>query len=106
MSNLKLDHTPRTFAEAEAILGKREAVRIGYMTHLKRGSDGEIYATHHHNEIVEYRPSGVHASWAGWASSTTRDRLNKLTYARFNIKDRAPHVNGERVSSTDWVKVS
>lgn len=105
MSNLSLKHSPKTFEQAEQALGGRDSLIIGHNTRLQRG-DGVIYATYHHNEIVEYAPSGVMASWAGWATSTTANRLNKLTHGSFNIKQRSPHVNGERVDSTDWVRVN
>lgn len=106
MSNLSLKHNPKSFAAAEAVLGTRDEIIIGHNTRLVRHANGAIYATYHHNEIVEYSPDGVQASWAGWATTTTAIRLNKLTDASFNIKQREPHINGERVDSTDWVKVS
>lgn len=105
MSNLKLKHNPKSYEQAAAILGSRDQIVIGHNTHLKAG-DGVIYATYHHNEIVEYSPDGVLATWAGWTTQTTANRLNKLTDGRFNIKQYTAHVNGEPVSSRDWVSVN
>jgi hypothetical protein len=105
MSNLTLKHQPRTFEEAAKVLGSKDQVTIGHNTHLKAG-DGVIYATYHHNEIVEYSPDGVMASWAGWTTNTTANRLNKLTNGRFNIKQREPHLNGQPVDSSTWLMVN
>lgn len=106
MSNLKLKFNPKTYAEAVEALGYRDERVIGHNTKLVQSGNHEITATYHDNDIVRYSPDGVHASWAGWASTTTATRLNKLTDASFNIKQFEPHINGERVDSTDWVKVS
>lgn len=108
MSNLKLKHNPTSYLEAEKALGNRESMTIGHNTKLERNGmvSGEIVATYHNNPIVSYTLGGVWASWAGWTTQTTASRLNKLTNGAFNIKAREPMVNGKRVDSTDWVKVS
>jgi hypothetical protein len=105
MSNLSLKFNPKSFAEAVAALDGRDERVIGHNTKLVRRGN-HIAATYHNNAIVQYSPDGVYASWAGWATTTTATRLNKLTDARFNIKQFEPHVNGEPVSSRDWTKVS
>ncbi|UDL16714.1 hypothetical protein SEA_ATUIN_321 [Arthrobacter phage Atuin] len=99
-----LSPAPLTFSQAQDALGSKSRRKIGHNTELVR--DGEkIYATYHGNEIVEYSEAGVMATWAGWATSTTRDRLNKLTTGRFNIKNREPHINGQPVGWSDWVEI-
>jgi len=106
MSNLTLKHSPKSYEAALKVLDGRESMTIGHNTRLEAGGHGDIHATYHGNKIVSYSDEGVYASWAGWSTSTTANRLNKLTDGSFNIKGREPHVNGQRVDSTDWVKVS
>jgi hypothetical protein len=97
---------PLSYSQAVDALAGKTRRKIGHNTELVLWNDGEtIRATYHGNSIVEYSKDGVFATWAGWATSTTRDRLNQLTTGRFNIKDRLPHINGQRVDSTDWVEI-
>lgn len=105
MSNLTLKHNPKSYEAAEAALGNRSSLTIGHNTKLVR-EDGTIFATYHDNRIVEYAPDGVHATWAGWATTTTANRLNKLTDGSFNIRQREPHMNGKPVGYREWLKVS
>jgi hypothetical protein len=105
MANLKF--TPKSFSEAEAVLSFRDSVVIGHNTGLRRMSDGSIVATYHGNSIVRYTSEGVFATYAGWATSTTTNRLNQLAPARFNIKNREPQINGKTLEDwSEWVKVS
>lgn len=106
MSNLKLKFTPQSYEAALKVLDGRESMVIGHNTRLEAGGHGDIHATYHGNKIVSYSDEGVYASWAGWTSSTTTNRLNMLTPGRFNIKNFTPHLNGEPVSASDWHKVS
>jgi hypothetical protein len=106
MSNLKLKFTPQSFEAAVATLGSKSEMAIGHNTRLELSYDGSVYATYHGNRIVRYSPDGVEASWAGWTSNTTTNRLNMLAPARFNIKNFTPHLNGEPVASSGWHKVS
>lgn len=101
----KMSPAPLTFDQAAEALGSRTRRKIGNNTELVRSLDSEIVVEYHGNKIVRYSPDGVFASWAGWTTSTTRDRLNQLTTGSFNIKNREPHVNGERVSSLDWIEI-
>jgi hypothetical protein len=100
----KLSPAPHTYSQAKDALGNKSRRTIGHNTELIQNADG-IYALYHGNKIVRYTPDGVFATWAGWATSTTRDRLNQLTTGRFNIKAREPHINGEEVSAFDWVEI-
>ena len=107
MSNLKLKFTPQSFEAAMRTLDGKQAMSIGHNTRLELDSfTGEVFATYHGNRIVCYSPEGVEASWAGWTSNTTTNRLNMLAPARFNIKNFTAHLNGEPVESSGWHKVS
>lgn len=106
MSNLKLKFTPQSFEAAVRTLDGRDGMVIGHNTRLETSYDGDVYATYHGNRIVRYSPEGVFASWAGWTSNTTTNRLNMLAPARFNIKNFTPHLNGEPVESSGWHKVA
>lgn len=99
-----LTHTPRNFGQAEKALGGRNTRVIGNNTKLER-RDGSIIATLHGNTIVEYTEDVTFATWAGYASSTTRDRLNQLTNATFNIKNFTPHMNGQPVGAYERYEV-
>jgi hypothetical protein len=101
----KISPAPLSYSQAADALGSKSRRTIGHNTELVRNGETEIVATYHGNKIVRYSKDGVFASWAGWATSTTRDRLNQLTTGRFNIKNREPHVNGEPVSAYDWVEI-
>lgn len=105
MANLKF--SPKSYDEAAKVLGFRDRMVIGHKTELHREDGNTIVATCFGNKIVRYTPEGVYASYAGWATSTTTNRLNQLAPARFNIKGRQPQVNGETLEDwSDWVKVS
>lgn len=104
MANLKF--SPKSYDEADKVLAFRDRVVIGHNTELIREDNLTIVATYHGNRIVRYTPEGVYATYAGWATSTTTNRLNQLAPARFNIKNREPQVNGETLEDwSDWVKV-
>lgn len=100
-----LSPAPLSYSQAADALGSKTERKIGHNTKLIRTNETTIVATYHDNAIVEYTPDAVMASWAGWGTSTTRDRLNKLTTGRFNIKNRRPHINGVEVSPYDWHEI-
>lgn len=101
----KISPAPLSYSQAAEALGSKSEMTIGHNTKLVRVAPDTIRATYHGNEIVEYTPDAVMASWAGWGTSTTRDRLNKLTTGSFNIKNRRPHINGVEVSPYDWHEI-
>lgn len=105
MSNLSLKSTPQTFTDAVKAMAGRDSVKIGHNTRLESNGAGEIVATYHGNAIVSYTEQGVWATWAGWTTSTTGNRLNMLAPARFNIKARTAQINGVNVDSSAWYKV-
>ena len=101
----KLTHKPQTISDALEALEGRKSLKIGNNTLLERKGD-EVYATLHGHEIVRYAKDGTYASWAGWPTVTTRDRLNQLAPARFNVRQREGHINGVAVNDTDWYRLS
>lgn len=106
MANLTA--TPKTLNAAIAALGGRDRLKIGNNTELRvevTPAGKSVVATLHGHRIVRYELDGVFVSWAGYTTSTTRDRLNQLSSARCNIAGRLPHVDGEEVRSTEWVRV-
>lgn len=107
MSNLKLKHTPQSYAEALEALNGRDSMSIGHNTRLER-RDLAVYATYHGNDIVEYMADSVSVSWAGWVTNTTTNRLHMLAPARFNISKGEPCINGKPVEGSyrDWYKVA
>lgn len=99
--------TPTDHVSALKALAGKSTRKIGHNTALELADDGSVFATYHGNRIVHYAADGVRATYAGWATSTTTNRLNQLAPARFNIKAREPYINGEEVNSwSEWVKVS
>lgn len=101
----KLIVTPQNLTEALAALKGKSERRIGNNTTLQVGENGDVFATLHRNRIVRYDADGVSVTWAGYTSSTTRDRLNQLSPVRANIKQYAAHLNGEPVDSYSWYAV-
>ena len=99
MSNLKLKFQPRSFGEAFATLAGRKELQIGDNTRLVQDGD-EIYATYHGNRIVRYGQHEVAVSFAGWATVTTANRINKLSRAAAQIRKGEPVINGQTLS--DW----
>lgn len=70
--------TPGTWAEANALLGKRDSRKVGNNTYVQRRSNG--FALRLHNtDIVGYHPNGVITlHTGGWVTVTTKDRLNSV----------------------------
>ena len=99
-----LTQTPTTLLSALSVLGNKNSVKIGNNTKLEK-SGANVIATLHGHTIVEYTEDATLATWAGYATSTTRDRLNQLTNGRFNIKGGVPHLNGEPVSARGYYEV-
>jgi hypothetical protein len=104
-----LTATPKDLTAAIAALKGKDRVKIGNNTELRlevTPKGRSVVATLHGHRIVRYEIDGVYASWAGYTTSTTRDRLNQLAPARFNIAGRLPHIDGEEVLSLEWVKLT
>lgn len=101
----RISPAPLSYSQAADALGSKSEMKIGHNTKLYRVAPDTIRASYHDNDIVEYTPEAVYATWAGWASSTTRDRLNKLTTAQFNIKQFGAYMNGKPVDPYTWNEV-
>jgi len=70
---------PRTFAEASARLGKKNAIKIGRNTYLQRDLPEAtmIYLKLHDTYIVTFYGCGsARLSTGGWQTATTRARLS------------------------------
>lgn len=111
MSNLKLPNM-HDYLTASRELGNKQDKRIGYKTVLKRLSDTVLSVEHHDSKIIEYRADGtILISNAGWDSSTTKDRLHRLTPANVRVfqKDWIQYVQiGDEAPQQlrGWVKVA
>ena len=71
---------PRTFADAERMLGKREQKRLLNNTYAIRGGNGRVNIVHHNSIIGAFDPDGsVMLTNAGYGSVSTRERLSAMT---------------------------
>jgi hypothetical protein len=107
MANLTA--TPKDLTAAIAALKGKDRVKIGHNTELVlevTPKGRSIAATLHGNKIVRYTLDGTYASWAGWVTSTTSDRINQLAPVRANVRKGEGYFDGEEVLSLEWVKVS
>jgi len=61
----------------------------------------------HGNPIVRRCADGiVEVSWAGWETTTTRERISGITGARVNLSKRSSHLNGKPCDSTAWLAIA
>ena len=80
MSNLSLP--TMSFPNLERLLDKRTSLTLGYATTATRDPHKRtIHVLHHGNEIARLTPMTLWVSNAGYSSSTTRSRLNKILLA-------------------------
>jgi hypothetical protein len=106
MANLTA--TPRTFKDAAAVLNGKDWAKIGYATELQTEitpKGRSIVAMLHGNKIVRYTPDGTYASWAGWATPTTADRIRQLTGVPAYVKGGEAYLDGEETLPREWVKL-
>jgi hypothetical protein len=71
--------------------------------------DGQLLL--HNNVIAEFRGDEIWATLAGWATPTTKERLNGLAIAvgagrPFNTVKRVPHFNDQPIDSRQWVRLA
>lgn len=59
--------------------------------------DGAMYLFG--NKIAEWVDGKLHISMCGWASSTTRERLNGLRGVSITQKDYQQYLNGQLIST-------
>ena len=80
---------PRTFADAERMLGKREQKRLLNNTYAVRGGGGRVDIIHHNSIIGSFDPDGsVMLTNAGYGSVSTRERLNAMAPAHVSFVQR------------------
>lgn len=104
MAVATLKHTPKTHAEALAVLmgaGKSQVV-LGPNTLLTETARG-IVVSYHGNDIVRYTmDTGTYVRWAGWPTATTTGRIAQLVNERVNIIKGKPAIDGVTVDELAW----
>lgn len=104
MSNAKFKQVTN-YREADELLGKRNAMRVGYMTMLER-LGGQICVRHHRTNIVTYDREFDHAVTLqadGWVSSTTANRMHKFTPDTVRVgRDHGEYVITDRDGTWRW----
>ncbi len=85
MSNLKLQNIT-DYASAKAFIGNRDRAKLGHNTYLYRGIADTFQVEYHGNQIIIYEPTMTYATNCGWHTTTTTNRLNKLTKMSFRIR--------------------
>ena len=75
MSNLKLP--TMSYSSLSDLVGSKWRVPLAYATHAERVGDA-IYVKHHESVIAVIEPDRVWITNAGYASSTTANRLRTI----------------------------
>lgn len=89
MSSRYAGRLPRTFADADRMLGKRAQKRLLNNTYAVRGGDGRVNIIHHNSIIGAFDPDGsVMLTNAGYGSVSTRERLNSMAPAGVGFVQR------------------
>ena len=79
MSNLKLPDVT-DLESARRFLGGRQRSRLGYATTIGLAAGGDVVVTHHSTDIIRYlSDGGIWLRADGWVTSTTADRMHRLT---------------------------
>lgn len=80
---------PRSFEEADAVLGAHGMTKVANNTYLARRGPDRIAVTLHGNDVVTFdRDGSFRADDCGWATVTTADRLNRYTPAGYRFSRR------------------
>jgi len=58
----------------------------------------------HGNPVAEWRGGRLYVTFAGWVTSTTRERLS--AFARASISKGQGFINGKPVKPDEWVRVA
>lgn len=86
----------RTYAQAETLLGGRDSVTVANNTLLTRESATEIALRYHGSAIIRYYEDGSYRlSTCGYATVTTKERLNIFTPFSVSQKDWQWYLNGK-----------
>ena len=80
---------PRTYADADRMLGTRPQKRLLNNTYAARERDGSVIIIHHYSIIGSFDPDGsVMLTNAGYGSVSTRERLNAMAPAGVGFVQR------------------
>lgn len=80
---------PRTYAQAEQMLGKRERRTLINNTAIEAGGGGRINVLYHGNLIAAFDPSGSRMlTNCGYGTVSTRERLNAMAPAGVGFVQR------------------
>lgn len=80
---------PRTYAQAEQMLGKRQRRTLINNTIIERGGSGRINVLYHGNLIAAFDPDGSRMfTNCGYGTVSTRDRLNSMAPAGVGFVQR------------------
>lgn len=89
MSSRYAGRLPRTYADADRMLGTRGQKRLLNNTYAVRGGDGRVNIIHHNSIIGAFDPDGsVMLTNAGYGSVSTRERLNGMAPAGVGFVQR------------------
>ena len=80
---------PRTYAQAEQMLGKRERRTLINNTAIEAGGGGRINVLYHGNLIAAFDPDGSRMlTNSGYGTVSTRERLNSMAPAGVGFVQR------------------
>ena len=89
MSSRYAGRLPRTYAQAEQMLGNRQRRTLINNTVIELGGRKRINVLYHGNLIAAFDPNGsVMLTNSGWGSASTRDRLNSMAPAHVSFVQR------------------
>ena len=89
MSSRYAGRLPRTYAQAEQMLGKRERRTLVNNTVIERGGGNRINVLYHGNLIAAFDPDGSRMlTNSGYGTVSTRERLNSMAPAGVGFVQR------------------
>ena len=89
MSSRYAGRLPRTYAQAEQMLGKRERRTLVNNTVIERGGGNRINVLYHGNLIAAFDPDGSRMlTNSGYGTVSTRERLNAMAPAGVGFVQR------------------
>ena len=89
MSSRYSGRLPRTYADAERMLGKRERRTLINNTVIEAGGGGRINVLYHGNLIATFEPDGtLMLTNCGYGTVSTRERLNSMAPAHVSFVQR------------------
>lgn len=89
MSSRYAGRLPRTYAQAERMLGNRERRTLINNTVIEAGGSGRINVLYHGNLIASFDPDGsLLLSNCGYGTVSTRERLNSMAPPRVSFVQR------------------